>query len=68
MKHYFYLNFISYDEDGEEVGYRSGTLPADSYRVTAADIKKITDSVPGQTLHLLSVSYLGQMTQSEYEG
>ncbi|MNJ81031.1 hypothetical protein D3C77_796480 [compost metagenome] len=68
MKHYFYLNFVSYDKNGEQVDYRSVTLPADNYRVTAADIKKFADSVPGQRLHLMSISYLGQMTQREFEG
>ncbi|MNJ79761.1 hypothetical protein D3C77_778820 [compost metagenome] len=66
MKHYFYLSFVGTDENGEDL-HRSGIFTSTEYKVSGVEIKKASASVEEEGLHLLSVSYLGQMTADEFE-
>lgn len=65
MKHYFMATFASYDDDGQ-LSFRSAVAAFDEYKVPGSKLRDLVASTPEEDLELISVSYLGQMTEEEF--
>lgn len=64
MKHYFYATFAVYEE-GEQ-SFQGTVIATDEYKVSGLRVSALLGSRPEAGLELVSISYLGHMTEEEF--